>query len=287
MAAKNDLDDIESGLFSDVVASASSKEKKEKEKRKANDIDEGGDGEEEHRRITITISPRTVERTIFVFIILVLLGFFFYNPFQQYFPWNGGNQITGAAVADDNVGEDDDSTADTPTKEGNVKKTGNNDAKDDDEEDNNAGDSDTNDDTSGESSDDADDDADDEDTLIVSGEVTFTIDDYEYDEKEWGIMMKTVSFTIENQAQAFTPKVRAYVFDEETRQTYEQAPEIKLYQELGTGKRLKATINAQKFTFANKASEKTIRLKLYDEGSEPGYAKDKHVKTVEKKFTPK
>ena len=276
MAAKDDLDDIESGLFSDVVASASSREKKEKEKRKANDLDEGDDEGEGQRKITITISPRTVERTIFVFIILVLLGFFFYNPFQQYFPWSGGNQITGAAVADTDTG-DDDSATDTSDKKGSAKETGDNDAKDDDEEDNDASD---------EGADNADE-SDDEDTLIVTGEVSFTIDDHEYDEKEWGIMMKAVSFTIENQAQAFTPKVRAYVFDEETRQTYEQAPEIKLYQELGTGKRLKATINVQKFTFANKASEKTIRLKLYDEGSEPGYAKDKHVKTVEKKFTPK
>lgn len=298
MALGKKMDDVEEELFSDVRVNKQPDPRKEvglisRKERKHRDEDEETtprhrspeeDPDEEPRQITIRVSPRAIERTVFILVILALAGLVVYNPFYQYLPWyDGGNQITGAAVAgdraDDTIRQEQDGSrnaaaagkADTGKKgdEADTQDGGDTPVPSDNESGSGAGDSNDS----------------DEETTVSSGERTITIDDHKYAIKEWGVKMASVSFTIENHGEPFVPKVRAYVFDKETRQTYEQTPEIKVYAELGKDKRLKATIDVSKFSFQDKESEKTIRLKMYDEGEEAGFANDKHVATVDQVFT--
>ncbi|MBI2147258.1 hypothetical protein HYU19_02145 [Candidatus Woesearchaeota archaeon] len=285
-----DIEDVEDDLFSDIKINKTPDPNREVGllSRKRNDDQEephtrhDDAAEEEPRQITLRIAPHTIERTVFVCVILVLLALVAYNPFYAYFPWNQGNQITGAAIGTGGKDAAAQAAPENGASEKKVASAGKNNTADQEVQE-----GENKDNAPGANALDNDSGTDQNTNTDASAGRTITLDDYQYAKKEWGVKMVSISVTIENQGEPFKPKIRATVFDVDTRSTYEQTPAIKVYDVLGKGKRLKATIDLGKFSFNDVAKPKTIKIKLLDEGDETGYANDKTLQVIEKTFTVK
>ncbi len=116
-----------------------------------------------------------------------------------------------------------------------------------------------------------------ENEVPLTGDVTITITDVETQTTSYGGKVKSVSFIVDNGDEPFIPKVKIYVYDEETKTVRLQAPTIKIFDELGSGKRLIADVKLSGALFSEDqvGTEKTVLIKLFDEGEKAGFANDR------------
>jgi hypothetical protein len=261
---KREIDELEENLFSDVEPKHPSKEHGGPE---VGLLEKPKHAPKEK---SLSIAPHTVERVIYISIICLLVIFFFFNPFYKYYPWSSCS-ATEDVVAGDDVGVEEKEDEDETT--------------DDDEE----GDTATEEEEDETTDDDEEDDADEEEEgdepevevkADLSGEVKVQITGTKTQKKEWGGKVTEVSFILDNEAEEFIPKLKVAIVDEDTG-VYRQSPKIRVYDTLSPGKRIIGTIDTTKFSFQDITTPKTIIFKVYDEGDEPNYAKDKFITEVE------
>ncbi len=268
------------------------RKKEERKEERRDQKKEGRERKDEHpftrsgltepkKEVTLSFYPRRVMRGVLIFLFLFFAVSFFYNPFYSLFPWNlagaEGNVVgvavgKGIALANPETPQPLAAAAPEPvltTPEPEEPLPDNTVEKDPEEQEAPTEPAPANDITAS----------------SATGEHTLTIEDIKTETRDWGGKITDVSFIVENLGKAFTPKIKAYAFDEKTDTTYKASPLIKKYALLEINKRLKATIDLSKFQFSDTSTPKTVILQLYDEGDEVGFAKDEKMAQVEQQVT--
>lgn len=226
--------------------------------------------EPETRQIVIRFNPRILERIVYISIIVILLllvSYFF-------------STTTGTMpVSDDMISsavEQPSDVDDEPTPKKTVKKIKQEEPKKDDssteDKDKSAGEL-----TSKEV----------ENEVPLSGDVSISITGVQTQTTTYGGKVKSISFIVDNGDDPFIPKVKIYVYDGDSKTDRLQAPTIKVFSKLDSGKRLIADVklSGALFTEEDIETEKTVLLKLFDEGEKSGYANDRLLAKVETTIT--
>jgi len=253
------------------------------------DIDDKPDEELTHRQLTFSFNKTTAERLIVGTLILLFLFFFFYNPFHDNFPWNqpGYGQATAMLDTEDEVEEepelleDDDSYVEKVADpvETTAEETSEEPAVDEEEEEEE------------ETPEVIGEEVKEEETepqptttpeTIAAGTVSLEVEDVETKKTSYGGKVTLISFKITNKKRNFVPKIKAYVYDEETRGERMYSPNIQAYEELRVGKLMRANIETQNALFNDLTTEKTVLLRLYDEGDDPSSDEDVLLTTAQK-----
>lgn len=296
---KDDLAKVEQSLFADVgVGSASGQDDSigllPKSKR-----NEGSNYTEE-KTVVLKINPSKIKerakRGLFWLLLVVLVVSFFYNPFYQYFPWNQGSGLTGRVVAEtEDEASEDDITLDAPDDSEIVAVETEPPAEEplveitEEEPDgtpappsNDASTLEVDSDSSSSTVLADEDNEEDPPTSPVSHTITFNLTDVEVIKTTYGWKVSNVSFTIVNNKEVFTAKVRARGYNTINRMDV-RGDKFLVLGDIQEGDTYTGdiTLNAQFDT----PGEKLVYVELYDEGDERGAANDRRLATVEKKIT--
>lgn len=277
---EEEIKDVEESLFSDVELPKKraseqeheeeigliEKERSTKASKRSFSVSESAP-EPETRQIVIRFNPRILERIVYISIIVILFLFVIYFA-----------TTSGAAPINDDtngsaVGQSSDAD-DEPKKT--VKETKPEEPEEDDSPAEDQGGSDgklTPDEVERE--------------VPLTGDVSISITGVQTQMTTYGGKVKSISFIIDNGDEPFIPKVKIYVYDEKSKTDRLQAPTIKVFSELGSGKRLIADVKLSGATFTEEdvGREKTVLVKLFDEGERPNYADDRLLAKVETTIT--
>tara|TARA_Y100000310_G_C20661064_1_gene804841 strand:+ start:1174 stop:1956 length:783 start_codon:yes stop_codon:yes gene_type:complete len=106
-------------------------------------------------------------------------------------------------------------------------------------------------------------------TPVLSGKIKLIVGVIKSEKKDIGGKITSVGFVIDNQKTAFTPLVKIFVYDSDSREIYKTKPRETYESEtlLGAGKKLSKVIPilAQ---FPDITEAKTVKLELYDADTE-------------------
>lgn len=217
-------------------------------------------------------------------VLLILIIFFFYNPFYCMFPWNKDQCSTISAddaeeelevadevnvtVGDDEAEEDEENTGEGDTEDETTDST------DTDDEDTGSSDEDNLDDLDDTSVDE------DSDVIDLSGEVEFQLTKLpDISSKEWGWQVDKLYFSVDNQKEDFIPKLRVRIYEGSEQGSNLRSDDVKVYPELAVGKKLISSMEV--IAMIGDADEDAlVIMELKDEGDEPGLAEDKLIKKI-------
>lgn len=122
-----------------------------------------------------------------------------------------------------------------------------------------------------------------ENEVPLNGNVSITITGVQTETTPYGGKVKSVSFIVDNGDEPFVPKIKIYVYDEDTKTDRLLMPTTKVFDTLGSGKRLIADVKISGASFSEDQveTEKTVLIKLFDEGEKTGFANDRLLEKAE------
>jgi len=224
-------------------------------------------------RFSIPVPDRDLMMKVGIgLIILVLLVFFFYNPFYCKFSWNDCT-VTTVVEDDDDVADEEDIDVADDEDEVDTADAVDVTLDEDDEDDSDVVEQDD---------DSEDTDEEDSDTISLSGDITFDFTKLpDTSEKDWGWTVDKVYFSVDNQDESFVPKVRIKIYEGTEMGSNIRADQVRVYPELDVGKKLISSIEVLA-QIGDLDEDAIVVMELKDEGSKTGSAGDKTIDTVKK-----